>query len=60
MCKLAFTTYEKVLVQLKNFLRGLAYHETNFLTDLKILDDIIIDQCPSVEKYYDKYNKVYN
>ena len=60
MCKFAFTSYEKVLVQLKNFLRGLAYHETNFLTDLKILDDIIIDQCPSVEKYYDKYNKVYN
>ena len=60
MCKFAFTSYEKVLVQLKNFLRGLAYHETNFLTDIKILDDIIIDQCPSVEKYYDKYNKVYN
>ena len=60
MCKLAFTTYEKVLVQLKNFLRGLSYHETNFLTDLKVLDDIIIDQCPLVEKYIDKYNKVYN
>ena len=60
MCKLAFTTYEKVLVQLKNFLRGLPYHETNFLTDLKVLDDIIIDQCPLVEKYIDKYNKVYN
>ena len=50
MCKLAFTTY----------LRGLPYHETNFLTDLKVLDDIIIDQCPLVEKYIDKYNKVYN
>ena len=60
LCKLAFTTYEKVLVQLKNFLRGLPYHETNFLTDLKVLDDIIIDQCPLVEKYIDKYNKVYN
>ena len=60
MCKLAFTTYEKVLVQLKNFLRGLPYHETNFLTDLKVLDDIIIDQCPLVEKYIVKYNKIYN
>ena len=60
MCKLAFTTYEKVLVQLKNFLRGLPYHETNFLTDLKVLDDIIIDQCPLVERYIVKYNKIYN
>ena len=60
MCKFAFTSYEKVLVQLKTFLRGLPYHETNFLTDLKVLDDIIIDQCPLVERYIVKYNKIYN
>ena len=59
-CKFAFTSYEKVLVQLKNFLRGLPYDECNFLTDLKVLDDIIIDQCPSADKYYDKYNEVFN
>ena len=59
-CKFAFTSYEKVLVQLKSFLRGLPYDECNFLTDLKVLDDIIIDQCPSADKYYDKYNEVFN
>ena len=59
-CKFAFTSYEKVLVQLKSFLRGLPYDECNFLTDLKVLDDIIIDQCPSIEKYFDKYDKVFN
>ena len=58
-CRFAFTSYERVLVQLKSFLRGLPYDESNFLTDLKVLDDIIIDQCPSVEKYYDKYNKIF-
>ena len=58
-CKFAFTSYEKVLVQLKSFLRGLPYDESNFLTDLKVLDDIIIDQCPSADKYYDKYNKIF-
>ena len=58
-CKFAFTSYEKVLVQLKSFLRGLPYDECNFLTDLKVLDDIIIDQCPSIEKYFDKYDKVF-
>ena len=58
-CRFAFTSYERVLVQLKSFLRGLPYDESNFLTDLKVLDEIIIDLCPSVEKYYDKYNKIF-
>ena len=58
-CRFAFTSYERVLVQLKSFLRGLPYDESNFLTDLKVLDDIIIDQCPSADKYYDKYNKIF-
>ena len=55
-CRFAFTSYERVLVQLKSFLRGLPYDESNFLTDLKVLDDIVIDQCPSVDKYLNKYN----
>ena len=59
-CKFAFTSYERVLVQLKSFLRGLLYDESNFLSDLKVIDDIIIDQCPCIEKYFDKYDKVFN
>ena len=55
-CRFAFTSYERVLVQLKSFLRGLPYDESNFLTDLKVLDDIVIDQCPSVDKHFNKYN----
>ena len=58
-CRFAYTSYERVLIQLKSFLRGLQYDESNFLTDLKILDDIIIDQCPSVDKYFDKYSKIF-
>ena len=56
-CKFAYTSYERILVQLKSFLRGLPYDENNFLSDLKVLDDIIIDQCPSIDKYFEKYNK---
>ena len=59
-CRFAFTSYERVLIQLKSFLRGLPYDESNFLTDLKVLDDIVINQCPSVDKYSDKYDKVFN
>ena len=58
-CRFAFTSYERVLVQLKSFLRGLPYDESNFLTDLKVLDDIIIDQCPSADKYFEKYAKTF-
>ena len=56
-CKFAYTSYERILVQLKSFLRGLPYDENNFLSDLKVLDDIIIDQCPSIDKYNEVYNR---
>ena len=58
-CRFAHTSYQKILVQLKSFLRGLPYNESNFLSDLKILDDIVIDNCPSVDKYFEKYNKTF-
>ena len=58
-CRFAYTSYEKVLVQIKSFLRGLSYNEDMFLSDLKILDNIVIDQCPSIDKYSDKYSKIF-
>ena len=54
-CHFAYTTYEKILVQLKSFLRGLPYDEHIFLSDIKIIDDMVIDQCPNIDKYFDKY-----
>ena len=56
-CKFAYTSYEKICVQIKSFLRSLSFENNNFLTDLKVLDDIIIDQCPTVDVYVKKYNK---
>ena len=55
-CRFAYTTYEKILIQLKSFLRGLSYDIPLFLSDIKILDDIVIDTCPSIDKYQEKYN----
>ena len=54
-CRFAFKTYEKILVQLKSFLRGLPYDISLFLSEIKLLDDIIIDSCPTVDKYFEKY-----
>ena len=59
-CRFAYTSYEKILIQLKGFLRGLKYDENIFLSDLQVIDDIIIDQSPSIDKYSDKYDKVFN
>ena len=56
-CKFAYTSYEKVCIQIKCFLRGLQSDENSFLTDLKVLDDIVIDQCPTIDEYVNRYNK---
>ena len=55
-CRFAYTSYERICVQLKNFLRGLSYDERKFLSDIKVIDYLVIDQCPSIDKYFEKYN----
>ena len=59
MCKFAYTTYEKVLTDLRSFMRGLNYDEKEFLDYVKVLDEIIIDMCPLTDKFEKKYNKVF-
>ena len=59
--KMAYTTYEKVLVELRSALRGDEWSKEEFVDRIKILDEIIIDQCPSsvdnfVKKYKNKFN----
>ena len=59
--KLAYTTYEKVLVELRSALRGDEWNKQEFIDRIKILDEMIIDQCPSsadnfAEKYKNKFN----
>ena len=59
MCKFAYTSYEKVLIDLRSFMRGLEYNDEEFLDYVKVLDDIIIDMCPLTDKFENKYNKVF-
>ena len=56
-CRFAYTSYEKIMVQLRSFMRGIPYDENVFLSDIKIIDDMIINQCPSADEYSKKYNK---
>ena len=59
MCKFAYTTYEKILIDLRSFMRGLNCDEKEFLNYVKFLDEIIIDICPLTGKFEKKYNKVF-
>ena len=59
MCKFAYTSYEKILTDLRSFLRGLEFDNKQFLDYIKIVDDITIDICPLTDKFEDKYNKMF-
>ena len=59
--KLAYTTYEKVLVELRSALRGDEWNKQEFIDRIKILDEIIIDHCPSsADNFVEKYKKKFN
>ena len=59
MCRFAYTSYQKTLTQLIIFLRGMSYEEKILLSDLKVLDDIVIDLCPPINGISKKYDRIY-
>ena len=59
MCKFAYTSYEKILTDLRSFLRGSEFNDKEFLDYVKVLDEVIIDMCPLTDKFEDKYNKTF-
>ena len=50
MCKYAYKTYEKVLSDLRSCLRGKPFDKENFVSDMKLIDQSVMDLCPSIEK----------
>ena len=59
MTKIAFTTYEKVLVELRSALRGDEFDKDLFINKMKVIDEMIIDQTPMADKFTKKYDKKY-
>ena len=59
MCKFVYTEYDKILTDLRSFLRGLPFDDKQFLDFIKVVDEIIIDMCPLYDKFEDKYNKMF-
>ena len=57
MLKIAFTSHEKVLVELRSALRGDEFDKDQFIDKMKVVDAMIIDQTPLVDKYVKLYDK---
>ena len=51
----AFTSYDKVLVELRSALRGDEFNKQEFIDRMKIMDEIIIDQTPLADRFVKKY-----
>ena len=60
MSRIAFTTYEKVLVELRAALRGDEFNKQEFIERMKLIDEMIIDQAPIADRFISRYNKKFN
>ena len=60
MSRIAFTTYEKVLVELRAALRGDEFNKQEFIERMKLIDEMIIDQTPIADRFVSRYNKTFN
>ena len=57
MTRIAFTTYEKVLVELRAALRGDEWNKQEFVDRMKLIDELIIDQTPIADRFVSRYEK---
>ena len=57
MSQIAFTTYDKVLVELRSALRGDEFNKQEFIDRMKLIDEMIIDQTPLADRFVKEYNK---
>ena len=57
MTRIAFTNYEKVLVELRSALRGDDFNKEEFVDRMKLIDEMIIDQTPIADRFVSRYEK---
>ena len=60
MSRLAFTTYEKVLVELRAALRGDEWNKQEFVDRMKLIDELIIDLTPIADRFESRYKEKIN
>ena len=57
MSKFCYTTYNKVLVELWTSLRGATFNKDDFLKEMTVLDETIVDFAPLVTRFEKQYAK---
>ena len=57
MAKFAYTTYHKVLVGLRTSLRGGTFDKDDFLKEMTVLDETIVDFAPLVIRFEKQFAK---
>ena len=57
LSRIAFTTYEKVLIELRAVLRGDDWNKDDFVDRMKLIDEMIIDQTPKADRFISRYEK---
>ena len=57
MLKSAFSAYQKILLDLRTALRGGPFDKNDFLKELNILDDTIVDFAPLMTRFEKQYVK---
>ena len=60
MSRIAFTTYEKILVELRAALRGDEWDKEEFVNRMKLIDEMMIEQTPIAGRFASRYNKKFN
>lgn len=55
--RMAMTTYKLILNDIESHLRGEPYDHLKFIEKLNVIDGMIIDQSPVVEKFHAEYKK---
>ena len=58
--RIAFTTYEKVLIELRSALRGDEWNKQELVDRMKLLDEMIIDQSPIADRFESRYENKFN
>ena len=60
MTRIAFTTYEKVLVEIRTALRGDEWNKQDFVERMNLIDKMIIDQTPIADRFVSRYEKKFD
>ena len=57
LSKFCYTTYSKVLVELRTSMRGGTFDKDDFLKEMTVLDETVIDFAPLVPRFEKQYAK---